>query len=43
MYYYITHIQLVSIYPREMKGYIYTKGYILMFIASLFEIAQMWK
>ena len=33
-------IALLSIYPKDLKMYVYTKSYIRMFIAALFTIAK---
>lgn len=34
---------LLGIYPREMKVYIHTKTYTLMFLVALFIIAPNWE
>ena len=36
-------ITLLSIYPKDLKTYVYTKACIAMFIAALFIIANTWK
>ena len=36
-------ITLLSIYPKDLKTYVYTKACIGMFVAALFIIANTWK
>ena len=36
-------IKILGIYPNELKTYIHTKTYILMFMVALFLTAETWK